>query len=68
LPKEKKIVFPPFWLDPANEQLWMGLESVPLNRKAYAVLHFLAQRPDPLVFESTGRLRSRFSNGAEPRP
>jgi DNA-binding winged helix-turn-helix (wHTH) protein/tetratricopeptide (TPR) repeat protein len=49
LPKEKKIVFPPFWLDPANEQLWMGLESVPLNRKPYAVLHFLAQRPGRLV-------------------
>ncbi|HEV8039375.1 MAG TPA: AAA family ATPase [Bryobacteraceae bacterium] len=49
MPKEKKIVFPPFWLDPANEQLWMGLESIPLNHKAYAVLHFLAQRPGRLV-------------------
>ena len=49
MPKEKKIVFPPFWLDPANEQLWMGLESIRLNRKAYAVLHFLAQRPGRLV-------------------
>ena len=49
MPKEKNIVFPPFWLDPPNEQLWMGLESVPLNRKSYAVLHFLAQRPGRLV-------------------
>jgi DNA-binding winged helix-turn-helix (wHTH) protein/tetratricopeptide (TPR) repeat protein len=49
LPKEKKIVFPPFWLDPANEQLWTGQQTIPLNRKAYAVLHFLAQRPGRLV-------------------
>jgi DNA-binding winged helix-turn-helix (wHTH) protein/tetratricopeptide (TPR) repeat protein len=49
LPKEKKIVFPPYWLDPANQQLWMGQESIPLNRKAFAVLHFLAQRPGRLV-------------------
>ena len=49
MPKDKQIVFPPFRLDPANEQLWSGLEPVLLTRKAFAVLHFLAARPGQLV-------------------
>ena len=49
MPKEKQIVFPPFRLDPASEQLWFGLEPIPLAPKAYAVLHFLAARPGQLV-------------------
>jgi DNA-binding winged helix-turn-helix (wHTH) protein/tetratricopeptide (TPR) repeat protein/energy-coupling factor transporter ATP-binding protein EcfA2 len=49
LPQEKQIVFPPFRLDPANEQLWIGLETIPLAPKAYAVLHFLATHPGRLV-------------------
>ena len=50
MPKEQQqIVFPPFRLDPANEQLWMGLETLPLTPKAYAVLHFLATHPGRLV-------------------
>ena len=47
--KAKKIVFPPFSLDPANEQLRKDRESIPLTPKAYAVLHFLAQRSGQLV-------------------
>jgi DNA-binding winged helix-turn-helix (wHTH) protein/tetratricopeptide (TPR) repeat protein len=49
LPKEKQIVFSPFRLDPANEQLWIGLEPIPLAPKAYAVLYFLATHPGRLV-------------------
>ena len=49
VPKEQQIVFPPFRLDPANQQLWMGLEQIPLAPKAYAVLHFLAAHPGRLV-------------------
>ena len=49
MPKEKQIVFSPFRLDSANEQLWAGAERVPLTRKAFAVLHFLAARPGQLV-------------------
>jgi len=49
LPKEKQIVFPPFRLDPANEQLWSGPQQLLLTRKAFAVLHFLAARPGQLV-------------------
>ncbi len=32
LPKEKQIVFSPFRLAPANEQLWIALEPIPLAR------------------------------------
>jgi DNA-binding winged helix-turn-helix (wHTH) protein/tetratricopeptide (TPR) repeat protein len=49
LPNEQQIVFPPFRLDPANEQLWNGSEPLPLTPKAYAVLHFLATHPRRLV-------------------
>lgn len=49
MPQEQQIVFPPFRLDPANEQLWIGLESLPLTPKAYAVLHFLATHPGRLI-------------------
>ncbi len=49
MPKEKQIVFSPFRLDPSNEQLWIGLEPIPLAPKAYAVLHFLATHPGRLV-------------------
>ncbi len=47
--KEKQIVFPPFRLDAANQQLWSGLEPIPLGPKAYAVLYFLAANPGRLV-------------------
>ena len=49
LPKENQIVFAPFRLDPANEQLWIGLEPVSLAPKAYAVLLFLVTHPGRLV-------------------
>lgn len=49
MPKENQIVFAPFRLDPANEQLWIGLEPVSLAPKAYAVLLFLVTHPGRLV-------------------
>jgi DNA-binding winged helix-turn-helix (wHTH) protein/tetratricopeptide (TPR) repeat protein len=46
---EKQIVFPPFRLDRVNQALSTGLEELPLTRKAYAVLLYLAERPGRLV-------------------
>jgi DNA-binding winged helix-turn-helix (wHTH) protein len=45
----KQIVFPPFRLDRVNQTLSSGLEELPLTRKAYAVLLYLAERPGRLV-------------------
>ena len=42
-------VFPPFRLDPNNEQLWRGSQEVRLRRKTFAVLRHLVQRPGQLV-------------------
>lgn len=41
--------FPPFHLDPVNEQLWRGTERVALRPKTFAVLHHLAANPGRLV-------------------
>jgi len=49
LPQEPQILFPPFRLDPGNEQLWMGLDPLPLTPKAYGVLHFLVTHAGRLV-------------------
>ena len=46
---EKQIIFPPFRLDCANETLSTGRETIPLTRKSYAVLLFLAEHPGRLV-------------------
>jgi DNA-binding winged helix-turn-helix (wHTH) protein/tetratricopeptide (TPR) repeat protein len=43
------ISFPPFLLDPANEQLWRGRRLVALKPKTFAVLRHLVERPQRLV-------------------
>jgi DNA-binding winged helix-turn-helix (wHTH) protein/predicted ATPase len=43
------ISFPPFRLDPVNEQLWRGRRRVPLKPKTFAVLRYLLDRPQRLV-------------------
>ena len=43
------ISFPPFDLDPSNEQLWREREPVTLKPKAFAVLRYLAERPQRLI-------------------
>ncbi|MEO8699267.1 MAG: AAA family ATPase [Kofleriaceae bacterium] len=41
--------FPPFQLDLDAEQLWKGTKQVPLRRKPFAILRFLAEHPARLV-------------------
>jgi DNA-binding winged helix-turn-helix (wHTH) protein/tetratricopeptide (TPR) repeat protein len=43
------ISFPPFLLDPVNEQLWRGKRLVALKPKTFAVLRHLVERPQRLV-------------------
>ena|SRR5688572_1505014 len=45
----RQILFPPFRLDPINELLLRGQESIPLRPKSFAVLQYLAERPNTLV-------------------
>jgi DNA-binding winged helix-turn-helix (wHTH) protein len=49
LAAEKPVVFPPYRLDPANECVWLGPDSLVLTRKAYGVLRYLLQHPSRLV-------------------
>jgi len=46
---EKTIIFDPFCLDLLNECLWKGSQAIKLRPKAFAVLHYLLQRPLQLV-------------------
>jgi DNA-binding winged helix-turn-helix (wHTH) protein len=46
---EKRIVFDPFCLDLASEQLWRGSQAIKLRPKAFAVLDHLLARPGQLV-------------------
>jgi TolB-like protein/DNA-binding winged helix-turn-helix (wHTH) protein/Tfp pilus assembly protein PilF len=46
---ERCILFPPFQLDVANEQLRREGEAIPLRPKAFAVLRYLAEHPERLV-------------------
>jgi DNA-binding winged helix-turn-helix (wHTH) protein/tetratricopeptide (TPR) repeat protein len=46
---EKRILFDCFCLDPANECLLKGSETVRLRPKAFAVLEYLLRRPRQLV-------------------
>ena len=41
--------FPPFRLDPANEQLWDDNQLVPLRPKLFAILHYLVAHAGRLV-------------------
>jgi DNA-binding winged helix-turn-helix (wHTH) protein len=45
----EQIVFPPFRLDPVNEQLWRENHLVPLGPKTFAVLRFLVEHAGRLV-------------------
>jgi DNA-binding winged helix-turn-helix (wHTH) protein len=45
----RQILFPPFRLDPINERLMRDQEMIPLRPKSFAVLRYLAERPDELV-------------------
>ena len=46
---EKRIIFDPFSLDLANEQLWRGSDAIKLRPKAFAVLDHLLEHPGQLV-------------------
>src|SRR5262245_35363062 len=41
--------FGPFWLDAANQLLWRGEQRVALKPKTFAVLRYLAERPERLI-------------------
>ena len=45
----EQFIFPPFRLDPVNEQLWRESQRVPLRPKAFAVLRFLVEHAGQLV-------------------
>src|SRR5262250_2802020 len=45
----RQILFPPFRLDPINERLMRDQEVIPLRPKSFAVLRYLAERPEELV-------------------
>src|SRR5262249_14792983 len=49
-PAEKGVLsFPPFRLDPGDERLWRDDREIPLRRKPFAILRFLAENPQLLV-------------------
>jgi class 3 adenylate cyclase/predicted ATPase len=43
------FLFPPFWLDVHNEQLWRDAQALALRPKTFAVLRYLAARAGQLV-------------------
>src|SRR5262245_34810095 len=43
------LIFPPFELDPVNEQLWRETQVLELRPKTFSVLRHLADRPGRLV-------------------
>src|SRR5690606_30593917 len=43
------LVFPPFKLDRASEQLWKGQKLVPVRKKPFAILRYLVEHPKRLV-------------------
>jgi DNA-binding winged helix-turn-helix (wHTH) protein/predicted ATPase len=45
----EQIIFPPFRLDPVNEQLWRENQLVPLRPKTFAVLRCLVEQAGRLV-------------------
>ena len=47
--RTEPIVFPPFRLDPVNEQLWREHQLVPLPPKTFAVLRYLVEHAGRLV-------------------
>jgi predicted ATPase/DNA-binding winged helix-turn-helix (wHTH) protein len=49
VPSQQSNLFPPFRLDPANQQLWRGKEALYLRRKTFEVLRYLVDHPNQLV-------------------
>jgi DNA-binding winged helix-turn-helix (wHTH) protein/tetratricopeptide (TPR) repeat protein len=49
MPPSSQLVFPPFQLNLAAEQLWHGENLVALRRKPFAVLRYLAEHPGRVV-------------------
>ncbi len=49
LAQGRQIVFGPFRFDPTTNQLWQGEQTVALQPKPLAVLHYLAERPGQVV-------------------
>jgi DNA-binding winged helix-turn-helix (wHTH) protein len=47
--QQPQIHFPPFRFDPINERLMRDQEVIPLRPKSFAVLQYLAERPNMLV-------------------
>ncbi|MEY4548922.1 MAG: hypothetical protein RL685_5117 [Pseudomonadota bacterium] len=43
------LLFTPFRLDPFNQRLWRGDHRLALKPKAFAVLRYLAERPERLI-------------------
>jgi DNA-binding winged helix-turn-helix (wHTH) protein len=43
------LLFPPFRLDPSDERLWRGNQVITLKPKAFALLRYLAERPQRLI-------------------
>lgn len=46
---ERHYLFPPFRLDPLNEQLWRDEKEIILRRKTFEVLHYLLDNQGRLV-------------------
>lgn len=44
-----ELLFPPFRLDVANEQLWRGEQLIALRPKTFAILRYLVEHPGRLV-------------------
>src|SRR4051812_27741530 len=49
MPTDNPLLFPPFRLELANEQLWRDEALVPLRPKSFAVLRYLVGHPGRLV-------------------
>src|SRR5712691_8283683 len=43
------FLFPPFWLDVRNEQLWRGAQTLARRPKTFAVLRYLIARAGQLI-------------------
>jgi DNA-binding winged helix-turn-helix (wHTH) protein len=47
--KQQELFFPPFRLDRTNALLWRGEKKIPLRRKTFDLLLYLAEHPGELV-------------------
>ena len=47
--KDIFFLFPPFWLDVRNEQLWRGAQTLVLRPKTFAVLRYLIAQAGQLI-------------------